>query len=75
MFLRFLFFFALIVVIELYFLQAVKTFSQDFSQSRKTSILYTAYFLMVLSLGFGTVALFIPPPNWNNFFRFIFSEK
>jgi len=73
MFLRFLFFFALIVVIELYFLQAVKTFSQDFSQSRKTSILYTAYFLMVLSLGFGTVALFIPPPNWNNFFRFIFS--
>ncbi|MES2679189.1 MAG: metallophosphoesterase [Bacteroidota bacterium] len=73
MFLRILIFFTIIVVVELYFLQAVKTFTQDFSQSRKNAVIYTAYFFMALSIGFGTVALFSPPPNWNDFFRFIFS--
>ncbi|HOZ86139.1 MAG TPA: metallophosphoesterase [Bacteroidia bacterium] len=73
MFLRILIFFTIIVVVELYFLQAVKTFTQDFSQGRRNGILYTTYFFMALSIGFGTVALFLPPPNWNDFFRFVFS--
>lgn len=70
MFLRFLLFFILIVGIEFYFLQAVKTFAQDFSQTSKQVVLYTAYFFMALSLGVGIVSLFYPPPQWNVFFRF-----
>ncbi len=73
MFLRVLIFFTIIVVVELYFLQAVKTFTQDFSQSRRNVVIYTAYFFMALSIGFGIIALFYPPPNWNDFFRFVFS--
>jgi uncharacterized protein len=71
MFFRFLIFFTIIVVIELYFLQAVKTFSQDFSHGRRTAILWTAYILAGLSILMGIVSLFYPPPNWNNFFRFL----
>ncbi len=70
MFLRFLLFFILIVGIEFYFLQAVKTFVQDFSQTSKQVVLYTAYFFMALSLAVGLVSLFYPPPQWNVFFRF-----
>ena len=60
----------LIVGIEFYFLQAVKTFVQDFSQTSKQVVLYTAYFFMALSLAVGLVSLFYPPPQWNVFFRF-----
>ena len=70
MFLRFVLFFILIVGIEFYFLQAVKTFVQDFSQTSKQVVLYTAYFFMALSLAVGLVSLFYPPPQWNVFFRF-----
>ena len=63
-------FFILIVGIEFYFLQAVKTFVQDFSQTSKQVVLYTAYFFMALSLAVGLVSLFYPPPQWNVFFRF-----
>jgi predicted MPP superfamily phosphohydrolase len=70
MFLRFLLFSILIVGIEFYFLQAVKTFVQDFSQTSKQVVLYTAYFFMALSLAVGLVSLFYPPPQWNVFFRF-----
>ncbi len=70
MFLRFLLFFILIVGSEFYFLQAVKTFVQDFSQTSKQVVLYTAYFFMALSLAVGLVSLFYPPPQWNVFFRF-----
>lgn len=73
MFIRFLIFFTLIVLIEVYFLQAVKTFTQDFSQGKRNGFMYTAWFLMALSIGFGSVALFYPPPEWNDFFRFLFS--
>jgi predicted MPP superfamily phosphohydrolase len=73
MFFRFLIFFALIVIIELYFLQAVKTFSQDFSQRSRSILLSIAYTLAGISIFLGIVALFYPPPQWNNFFRFILS--
>lgn len=63
-------FFILIVGIEFYFLQAVKTFVQDFSQTGRQIILYTAYFFMGLSLLVGLVSLFYPPPQWSYFFRF-----
>jgi len=71
MFFRFLIFFTIIVVIELYFLQAVKTFVQDFSQGKKNIILYSAYTLAGLSILLGVISLFYPPPQWNNFFRFL----
>jgi predicted MPP superfamily phosphohydrolase len=71
MIIRFIVFFLLITVIEIYFLQAVKTFVQDFSQNTKNIILYGAYLLAALTFLLGVVAMFYPPPNWNNFFRFV----
>lgn len=73
MFWRFLIFFLLILAIEFYFLQAVKTFSQDFSSGKKNIITYTAYFLAAFNIIIGLVSLFYPPPEWNNFFRFLSS--
>jgi len=73
MFFRFLIFFTIILVIELYFLQAVKTFVQDFSQGRRGAVLWSAYILAGLSILIGIVSLFYPPPQWNNFFRFVAS--
>lgn len=70
---RYLFFFTLIVLIELYFLQGVKTFARDFSQRNRNIILYTAYFLFGVNLLLGLVGFFYPPPNWNGFFRFLSS--
>lgn len=71
MFLRFLLFFFFIVVIEFYFIQAVKTFVSGFSLKTKNIILFAAYGLMAISLLIGFVSLFYPPSNWNNFFRFV----
>ncbi|MCW3075427.1 MAG: mismatch repair protein MutT [Bacteroidetes bacterium] len=68
---RFIIFFLLITVVEVYFLQAVKTFSQDFSPGKKSAILYIAYGLALLNIGLAVIAMFYPPPNWNNFFRFM----
>lgn len=73
MFFRFLIFFTLILLIELYFLQAVKTFIQDFSQGKKNAVLWTAYALAGVSILIGIVSLVYPPPQWNNFFRFVSS--
>ena len=71
MFFRFLIFFSLILVIELYFMQAVKTFVQDFSQSRKSVVMWTAYAFAGISVLIGLISLVYPPPQWNNFFRFV----
>jgi len=71
MVIRFLIFFLLIILVEIYFLQAVKTFVQDFTPGKKNVMLYTAYALALLSFALGLIALFYPPPNWNNFFRFL----
>ena len=68
---RFIIIFLLITAIELYFLQAVKTFSQDFSSGKKNAMLYTAYTLAALNFLLGIVAAFYPPPNWNGTLRFI----
>jgi predicted MPP superfamily phosphohydrolase len=73
MVIRLLIFFLLITVVEIYFLQAVKTFVRDYSGTKKDIILYTAYALAAFSLILGIAALIYPPPNWNNFFRFLAS--
>lgn len=73
MFVRFLIFVILVVLIEWYFLQAVKMFTQDFSTAKKNAFIYTAYVFASISLVFAIAALISPPPNWNNFFRFLSS--
>jgi predicted MPP superfamily phosphohydrolase len=60
-----------ITVIEIYFLQAVKTFSQDFAPKTRNTLLYIAYGFAILNFALGVASLFYPPPNWNNFFRFL----
>lgn len=71
MFIRFFIFFVLIVLVEIYFLQAVKTFTQDFSQSKRNGFIYTAYALAAVSITFGLIALVYPPPNWGTMLRFV----
>jgi len=73
MIVRILIFIAITVLIEFYFLQAVKTFVQDFSLGKRNAFLYTAYTLAAFSLLLGLVSAFYPPPNWNTFFRFLLS--
>lgn len=73
MFFRFLFFFFLILLVEWYFFQAIKLFASDFSDSKKKVILYTAYGFAFFNISIGLVSLFYPPPQWNNFFRYISS--
>ena len=73
MFFRFLILFLIIAFIEFYFFQAVKTFIQDFSQNTKSVLLLVAYFLIGISFFIGLTSLFYPPPQWNNFFRFLCS--
>lgn len=70
---RFIIFFSIILVVEVYFLQAIKTFVQDFSETRKNVVLWTAYSLAALSILFGLISLLYPPPQWNGFFRFLAS--
>lgn len=69
MFLRMLFFLAIILLIEVYFLQAVKTFSQDFSMSKKQIFLYTAYAFAGISILIGVTSLFYTPTHWSGFYR------
>jgi len=71
MFVRIFIFFVIIVLVELYFLQAVKTFTQDFSQSKKNGFLYISYAMAAASIIFGLMALVYPPPNWGSVLRFI----
>lgn len=73
MLVRILIFSTLIILIELYFLQAVKTFVQDFSQGKKTAILYTTYAIACVSILMAIVAVIYPPPNWAPFLRFLSS--
>lgn len=73
MFFRFLIFFFIILLIEFYFFQAVKTFAQDFSQSKRQIVYWLAGLLAAFNIVIGLVSLFYPPPEWNNFFRYVSS--
>ena len=68
---RILIFFLLVTLIELYFLQAVRTFSQDFSASKRTAILYTAYGIALLNFVMGLISVFYPPNQWHFILRYI----
>lgn len=70
---RFIIFLLIILAVEFYFLQAVRTFVQDFSQGKKHFILWTAYVFAGLSILIGLIALFYPPGKWNSFLRFVSS--
>jgi len=73
MFIRFLIFFILIVLVELYFLQALKTISVDYTPQKCKIILWIAYGLAGINILISSVAMFYPPPEWNNLLRFISS--
>lgn len=73
MFIRFLIFFVIIVLVELYFLQALKTISVDYSPSKRKIVMWIAYSLAGINLIISSVAMFYPPPEWNSFFRLVSS--
>lgn len=63
--------FAVIVFFELYFLQAVKTISIDYSPNKRKYVLWFTYALALCSILLFAVAAFYPPPEWNTTLRFI----
>ena len=73
MFIRFLIFFILIVLVELYFLQALKTISIDYTPQKRKVIFWIAYSLAGINILISSVAMFYPPPEWNSTLRFISS--
>lgn len=73
MFVRFLIFFILIVLVELYFLQALKTISVDYTPQKRKIIFTIAYIFAGINILISSVAMFYPPPEWNNTLRFISS--
>ena len=73
MLIRSLIFFGIILIIEIYFLQAVKTITIDYSPQKRKIIQGIAYGLLAFSLIVGLVSLVYPPPNWNHHLRFIIS--
>ena len=70
---RFVIFLVIILLVEFYFLQAVKTFVQDFSQGKKQVVLWTAYVFAAFSILIGLMAIVYPPGKWNAVLRFISS--
>lgn len=73
MFIRFLLFFIIIVAVELYFFQIVKTISIDYSPAKRKAIYYTAYALAGINILLSAISLVYPPPQWNPSLRFISS--
>ncbi len=74
MFLRILFIVIIVaftVLIEWYFIQALKTISIDYTPSKRKLLLGIAYSMALISIIIGATAAVYPPPEWNNFFRFI----
>jgi predicted MPP superfamily phosphohydrolase len=60
-----------IVFFELYFIQAVKTISIDYSPNKRKYILWFAYVLAFCSMLLFAVSAFYPPPEWSSTMRFI----
>ncbi len=73
MFIRFLIFFTLIVLVELYLFTALKTISIDYTPQKRKTIFTIAYIFAGINILISSVAMFYPPPEWNNLFRFISS--
>lgn len=64
MLLRFLIIFLVIVLVELYFLQAVRTFARDFTPDKRKIIVGIAIGLAALNGLMAIGALIWPPPTW-----------
>lgn len=71
MIIRFLIFFILIVIVEIYFLQAVKTICKDYSPRKRKTIMWIAYSLIIMNISLSLVAVVYPPPQWHVFFRYL----
>jgi uncharacterized protein len=74
MFLRILFVVVIVaftILVEWYFIQALKTISIDYAPSKRKILLGIAYSIASIGILIGTIAILYPPPEWNNFFRFI----
>ena len=59
------------VIVEWYFIQALKTISVDYNPTKRKIILGIAYTIAISSILVSAVALVYPPPNWTNFWRFL----
>jgi len=59
-----------LILSEYYFIQAVRTYVHDFTQTKKNVFLYAVYGLLVLDVAFVIVGITYSPPHWNAFFRF-----
>jgi len=59
------------MAIEMYFIQALKTISVDYTPNKRKYILWIAYSLAACSILLFGIAGFYPPPQWNNTMRFI----
>lgn len=66
-------FLIIILFIEFYFLQAIKTFSQDFSPTKRHWLLWITYVFAGFSIALGLLSIFYAPGKWNAFVRFTFS--
>jgi predicted MPP superfamily phosphohydrolase len=64
-------FFIVVVFFELYFIQALKTISIDYSPNKRKFILWFAYSLATCSILLFAISAFYPPPEWNATMRFI----
>lgn len=73
MFKQFIIFFILILLVEIYFLQVVKTVAIDYSPVKRKIIYAVAYSLASISILIGAVSLLYPPPEWSTFFRMVAS--
>lgn len=62
---------AFTIAVEWYFIQALKTISLDYEPTKRKVILYVAYSLAISSILISLTAMLYPPPNWNNFWRFL----
>lgn len=71
MLLRYLIFFSIVLFIEVYFIFGMRTFTQDFSQGKRNTLLYITYALALANFIMGIVGFFYPQPNWSPVFRLI----
>jgi len=63
--------FIVIVIIELYFIQALKTISVDYSPTKRKYILGFAYGIAICTIIMSGFASIYPPPEWNTFLRLL----
>ncbi len=73
MLLRTILFFIFILLVELYFIQSIKTICADYTPHKRKIIYIIAYTSLAINLAIAVLAFVYPPPEWNFFFRFVSS--